>query len=201
MMRNGPAIDCVPGDQLAPWIDALGALRIRVFREYPYLYDGTLDYERRYLDVYRNSPRSMVILVTGGDGELVGASTCLPLRDECAEFQEPFVRAGWRVEDICYFGESILLPEWRGMGLGGRFFDLREQHARDIGCETAAFCAVDRPSDHPSRPAAYQVLDSFWQRRGFRRQDDLKAMFSWREIGEDEESAKSLTFWTKTWNQ
>ena len=43
------------GPALEPWLDALGALRIRVFREYPYLYDGTLEYEREYLRTYVNA--------------------------------------------------------------------------------------------------------------------------------------------------
>ena len=30
-------------------VDELAALRIRVFRDFPYLYDGDLDYERAYL--------------------------------------------------------------------------------------------------------------------------------------------------------
>ena len=39
----------VHGPELEPFIDGLGRLRIAVFREYPYLYDGSLDYEREYL--------------------------------------------------------------------------------------------------------------------------------------------------------
>ncbi len=37
------------GQELGPWLDVLGKLRIRVFREFPYLYDGSLEYERDYL--------------------------------------------------------------------------------------------------------------------------------------------------------
>jgi len=182
---------------LAPWLPALGALRIRVFREYPYLYDGNEAYEREYLSIYRNSQQSRTFLVTDAAGSLVGATTCLPLEDEGEEFQAPFLAQGHRVEDICYFGESILLPKWRGQGLGKTFFRLRENHARAIGKTHTAFCAVDRPGNHPRRPAGYRPLDSFWIAQGYTKQPDLRAVFHWKEIEEPVESPKSLTFWIK----
>jgi GNAT superfamily N-acetyltransferase len=189
----------ISGSELEPWLDALGTLRIRVFREYPYLYDGTLEYERNYLRIYQKSPLSRVILVTDTNGGLIGATTCLPLAEEAPEFQAPFVNAGRRVDDCLYFGESIVLPEWRGHGLGKEFFVRREAHARRLGLTTTAFCAVDRPDDHPLRPKGYRPLDEFWKARGYTKQPGLQAEFTWKQIGEVTESAKTLTFWTRTW--
>ena len=77
------------GGELEPWLDALGELRIRVFREYPYLYDGSLDYERDYLRIYQKAVGSLVVIVTGPDGHVIGATTCLPMAEESAEFQAP----------------------------------------------------------------------------------------------------------------
>src|SRR5262245_57505554 len=113
------------GRALEPWLDGLGALRIAVFREYPYLYDGSLEYEREYLRTYVNAPKSLVVLVTDGDQKVVGATTCIPLKDEGPEFQEPFRKHGYDVDDVCYFGESILLPQLRGKGIGKEFFQRR----------------------------------------------------------------------------
>ena len=31
----------------------------------------------------------------------------------------------------------------------------------------SAFCAVQRPSDHPERPPGYAPLDPFWRKRGY----------------------------------
>jgi GNAT superfamily N-acetyltransferase len=187
------------GDALAPWLDALGGLRIRVFRDYPYLYEGTLDYEREYLAVYQKSRDSLVVLVTDDAGNSVGATTCLPLSDEGPEFQEPFLKAGMDVAEVFYFGESILLPEWRGRGIGKLFFDRREAHAKHLGFHLTAFCAVDRPDAHPLRPAGYRPLDAFWQSRGYVKQPGLQARFAWKEISEESESPKTLTFWTREW--
>lgn len=185
------------GPELTPHLDALGELRITVFREYPYLYDGSLEYERDYLGIYTRTARSLVVLAFDGD-RVVGATTCLPMTDEGPEFQEAFVGAGgYDLKDICYFGESILLPEYRGQGVGKEFFRRREAHARQISSKMATFCAVDRPGDHPLRPAGYRTLESFWQSQGYTKHPELRATFVWKETGEEAESPKTLTFWLK----
>lgn len=186
------------GDALAPWLDVLGGLRIRVFREYPYLYEGTLEYERDYLSVYQNARDSLVVLVTDDAGNAVGATTCLPLSDEGPEFRRPFLKAGMNVAEVFYFGESLLLPGWRGRGIGKLFFDCREAHAKCLGYRVTAFCAVDRPDTHRLRAAGYRPLDAFWQSRGYVKLPGLLARFVWKEIGEETESPKTLTFWTRT---
>jgi GNAT superfamily N-acetyltransferase len=182
--------------------DGLAQLRIAVFRDFPYLYEGSVDYERTYLNTYANSERAMLFAVFDGD-RMVGGTTCLPLRDETAEVQAPFLRAGYDVDTIFYFGESLLLPAYRGQGLGHRFFDEREAHVCSFGLYlTMTFCAVQRPgrgtaNDHPLRPAAYRPLDPFWQQRGYQPDPALQTTFSWPDIGETEESAKVMQFWTK----
>ena len=188
----------VNGPELEPYIDGLGRLRITVFREYPYLYDGSLEYEREYLTSYLKSPRSLVALVLDQD-QVVGATTCVPMADEGPEFQQAFINAGYDMQTICYFGESILLPEFRGRGLGKEFFQRREAHARKHAFQITTFCAVDRPGDHPRRPAGYTPLDGLWTKQGYTRHPELQATFVWKEIDEAVESPKTLTFWLKHW--
>jgi GNAT superfamily N-acetyltransferase len=186
------------GSEIEPHLDALGALRISVFREYPYLYDGSLEYERDYLRVYLRSQGSLVVLAF--DDELVvGATTCLPMLDEGPEFQAAFVKAGYDLSTICYFGESILLPQYRGQGIGKAFFARREAHVQALGLKLSTFCAVDRLPDHPLRPTSYRPLDDFWRSQGYTKHPELQATFEWKEIGEEIESPKMLTFWTKEW--
>jgi len=184
------------GAELAPHLDALGALRIAVFREYPYLYVGSLENERDYLGTYVRSEGSLVVLVFDDD-RVVGATTCLPMTDEGPEFKAAFVEGGYDIGTICYFGESILLPEYRGRGIGKEFFVRREAHARKLGMRLSTFCAVDRSAGHPLRPEGYRPLDEFWCSQGYVKRPELQATFEWKEIGEDEESPKTLTFWVK----
>ena len=185
------------GEAVRPFLRELGDLRIAVFREYPYLYAGDEAYERRYLQTYIHSPRSLCLLVKDGDA-VVGASTALPLADESDEFQQPFVSAAMDLSRIFYFGESVVLPAYRGRGLGVSFFAEREAHARALGgFDWCCFCAVERPADHPLRPAGYQPLDRFWQQRGFGHQPQLRTHYEWQDVGDNHPSAKAMSFWLK----
>ncbi|KQQ55915.1 acetyltransferase [Pseudomonas sp. Leaf127] len=191
-------IQLLKGAQIEPFIDALAHLRITVFREFPYLYDGTLAYEAEYLSTYLRSPDGLCVLVHDDAGEVVGASTGLPLADEAEAFRRPFGQAGLDPQRVFYCAESVVLPAWRGRGLGVRFFDAREAHARALErFDLCAFCAVQRPVDHPRRPAGYQPLDAFWARRGYRHHPELHTEYHWRDLDETCESAKPMSFWLK----
>ncbi|MED5390037.1 MAG: GNAT family N-acetyltransferase [Pseudomonadota bacterium] len=184
----------VTGFSVEPWLDELAQLRIEVFRDFPYLYNGNLDYERRYLDRYAQSDRSVFVLALEFN-RLIGAATALPLLEADAEFQAPFRQLGAELGSVFYFGESVLLKPYRGEGIGHRFFDLREQYAADFGFLHTAFCAVTRPQDHPARPADYRPLDDFWRGRGYFPQNQLIAHFDWTDVGESSPSRKALQFW------
>lgn len=174
----------------------LARLRTTVFRDFPYLYEGDAAYEAQYLATYVRSPRSLAALVWHGE-KAVGATTALPLIDETPEVRAPFEAAGIAPDTVFYLGESVLLDAYRGRGLGVRFFHEREAHARTLGFRVAAFCAVERPADHPLRPKRYEPLDAFWRRRGYEKRADLTTTFSWQDIGETAETAKPMTFWLK----
>ncbi|BCX50221.1 GNAT family acetyltransferase [Haloferula helveola] len=187
---------CRAGD-LADRIEELAALRIAVFREWPYLYDGTLDYERRYLATYLENPRARVV-VADADGCLIGMSTCLPLGDEVDEFKKPIVRAGHDPDRGFYFGESVLLPDHRGKGIGREFMEARLEAARDEGgMDYCCFCAVVRAEDDPRRPSDYRPLDPFWMKMGFAPMDGVEASFDWKEVGASDETPHRMRFWMR----
>ena len=99
---------------------------------------------------------------------------------------------------IFYFGESVLLPGYRGQGIGVAFFDHREAHARAQGQFThCCFCAVERPADHPLRPTGYQPLDDFWHNRGYRKVPALATTYRWKDIDQSQETDKPMTFWLR----
>jgi GNAT superfamily N-acetyltransferase len=185
------------GSEVAPHLDAVAALRIAVFRDWPYLYAGDREYEKKYLATYAESPESLFVLAFEGD-QVIGASTGIPLTDETAAFQQPFLDRGIALEEVFYFGESVLLSDYRGHGLGHRFFDERESYARRLGrFERTAFCAVERSGDDPRRPQAFRTNDVFWIKRGYQRQDDMFCQLEWQEIGHDMPSCHKLRFWLR----
>lgn len=192
-------LQTLTGSSIAEHIDALARLRIAVFKEYPYLYDGDAAYEAEYLANYAEHDTNLCVIALCND-EIVGASTAMWMKHAEPEFQQCFIDAGMPIGNIFYFGESVLLPAYRGKGIGHRFFDLREEHARSLGAAVTAFCAVDRPADHPARPADYRPLDAFWRRRGYVHHPEWVARIKWREIGQKAETEKTLSFWVRIWH-
>lgn len=185
---TGPALDSA--------LDDVARLRIAIFRDWPYLYDGDLDYERRYLSAYVGSADAIVVAAFDAD-RLIGAATGTPMEDHADAFGAAFAGRPEPLDQIFYCAESVLLPDYRGRGLGHAFFDAREAHARDLGRRWSAFCAVRRPSDHPDRPADYRPLDPFWKKRGYAPLPGVEAQFSWKDVGEAAETKKTLQFWMK----
>lgn len=186
------------GEALQQYIPAVARLRIEVFREFPYLYDGTIAYEEKYLETYRSCPQAVVVLAFAGD-QVVGASTAIPMAFEEDSFRQPFVEQGFDPDRVFYLAESVLLRPWRGQGLGVRFFNEREAHARELeGFDHYAFCAVVRPPDHPLRPADYRPLDQFWQKRGYQRQAGLQTRYRWKDVDQPGETFKQMQFWVKS---
>ncbi len=185
------------GPEVGEHLSEVAALRIAVFRDYPYLYDGSAEYEQRYLATYARSARSLFVLVFDGN-QVVGASTGVPLEDETENFQLPFRRRDIPVREVFYFGESVLLPRYRGQGIGHRFFDEREAYARRLGrFRWTAFCAVVRPDDHPLRPRIYRGNEALWTRRGYVRQPDMQALLAWKDRNQEQETEKPLAFWLR----
>lgn len=183
------------GAALDASLDDVAGLRITVFRAFPYLYDGSLDYERRYLETYRSSDGALLVGAFDGT-RLVGAATGTPMEDH-GDFAAPFAGTDLPLNQIFYCAESVLLPEYRGQGIGHRFFDAREDHARALGRRHSAFCAVMRPEDHPLKPAGYAPLDRFWRKRGYAPLAGVQAHFNWQDIGETAQTDHTLQFWIR----
>ncbi len=184
------------GADLKRTLDDLARLRIEVFRDWPYLYDGDLDYERKYLSTFAASKDAVVVVARDSD-TVVGASTASPLANHFQDFAEPFLQANLDLDEYFYFGESILLPRYRGQGIGVRFFELREAAAIQRGFRKTVFCGVVRNANHPQRPADYTPLDDFWVNRGYRRMEGVIAEFPWKEVGDDHETSHPMQFWMK----
>ena len=183
----GPPIETV--------LKELSELRVQTFYDFPYLYEGHLEYEKNYLNRYLKSPRSFFFGLWD-QNQLIGATTGLPLIDEDPSFHNSIVD----VQSVYYFGESLLLPKYRGQKIGHLFFDEREAFAvKNNNFKITCFCSVIRPADHPLRPLNYRPHDLFWQKRGYQKQNQWLTQMSWQDRNEKSETFKTLQFWMKDW--
>lgn len=189
-------MDTLSAATLTDALEDIARLRIAVFRDWPYLYEGSMDYERSYLQTYVQSEKAIVLGVYDGDW-LVGASTGAPLNEHVGDFADAFKGAGHDINTIFYCGESVLLPRYRRRGIGHQFFDEREDYARGMGFEKICFASVVRPHDHPLRPSAYHALDPFWAKRGYERLPGVVAHFSWKDVDQVSETEKPLQMWMR----
>ncbi|MGB7318434.1 MAG: GNAT family N-acetyltransferase [Planktotalea sp.] len=189
-------IRVLTGAAIADALPDLARLRIAVFRDWPYLYDGSAEYEERYLQVYTEAQGAVIVAVYDGE-TLVGAATGCPLLAHSDDFSAALASAALPLDKTFYCAESVLLPEYRGQGFGHVFFDRRETQAKALGCSHSVFCAVVRRADHPLKPAGYRPLDPFWRNRGYAPLDGAIARFDWQDIDQPVETSHHLQFWSK----
>lgn len=189
-------IQVLAGDEVLAAIEDLAALRMAVFARWPYLYDGDPAYEAEYLREFVAAPGAVLVAACDG-ARIVGAATASPMAAQKAAFQAPFVARGLDVSRLFYFGESVLLPEYRGQGIGHAFFDQREAQALRLGAEAACFAAVIRPDTHPDRPVDYVPLDGFWGRRGYGPVAGFVTEFAWKDHRDAGETAKPMQYWLR----
>lgn len=193
--KTGLSFSLLTANQIEQALDDLARLRIAVFADWPYLYDGDAAYEAHYLQQFASSPGAVVVAAWDVNGSMVGAATAAPLSDHADEFAAPFARLGLDPDGFFYLAESVLLPEYRGQGAGRQFFEMREAAARAQGFEHTVFASVLRPEDHPAKPANDHTLHAFWERLGYEPYPGLLAEFSWRDQGEADESVKAMQVW------
>jgi GNAT superfamily N-acetyltransferase len=184
------------GSELQPYISDLASLRIEIFRSFPYLYDGDMAYEKKYLQTYIDCPHAMMVIVKEGD-QVVGASTGIPLIYETEQCKAPFQKANIHLNDVFYCGESLLLPAYRGRGIYHHYFTEREAIARAHNCTMTTFFAVNRPEDHPRRPANWRPLNDFWNSQRYTKHPKINTTYQWKDLDEESESPKPMIAWIK----
>ncbi|SEH06863.1 GNAT family N-acetyltransferase [Candidatus Venteria ishoeyi] len=200
-MAKSFKIQTVTGTEALAYVPAVARLRVEIFHDFPYIYEQSVDYEEKFLGIiYANAPNCLFVLVYDGK-ELVGASTARPLAHPLKTdgVEQLFATQGYNPDEVFYFSDSVLRKNYRGQGLGVRFFVEREAHARSFGTfKHTCFCAVQRAENHPLRPKSYVPLDNFWRKRGYHKAENLQTQFTWKDIDQAQSSKKTMQFWLKT---
>jgi GNAT superfamily N-acetyltransferase len=197
MMNKNLKIVAFTDDQVMDLIPEIAALRIDVFAEYPFLYVGDLEYEKRYLKKFISMDDAIVVAAFD-EKTIVGISTAYPFQYESEYLTNVFIESGLSPQDYYCFGESVLKKQYRGQGIGKAFFAERENFARSLQkFSHLCFYTSIRPLDDPKKPLDYRPLDPFWKAQGFQKHPNLIGMVSYQEIGSAVETPHPMVFWTK----
>ncbi len=190
------AVQLLAGTAIADLLDELATLRLEIFREYPYLYQGRREDELAYLRTYVEAPDACVIPAYDGTA-VVGAATGMPLIHEDPQLPEAFSGSSFPFNQLYYVGELLFYPAYRSQGLGRRLLARLESHVRSLGSFRSLTCAtVERPDDHPLRPADHIPITRFLGRTGFERLPGVATNFVWRET-DGVRRDHPMQFWIK----
>ncbi len=194
------SLELCTGPAVLPYLSEIARLRITIFKEYPYLYKGSQDIETKYLQAYAEASDACVFVVRDGE-TIIGAVTGVPLSGEPASFTASFAASPIPLNAIYYLGEVLFLPGYRGQGLGSRLLREFEQHVRTLGRYHHLACAtIERPEDHPSKPAGYHPIDGLLTGAGFIRHPELQITLPWPDL-DDHVTDNTMVFWMKELGQ
>jgi len=184
----------VTGHQFTQHINAIAHLRIAIFKEYPYLYDGKLADEATYLKSYAASKNTLLIIAKD-QGKIVGAITGIPLAETDEIFRMPFEKYHFSVHSIFYLGEILLFKEYRGKGVGYKMYKMLEDLVRkNKQYEKIAIAEVLRDENDPRKPHNYVSVHKLWERLGFIEHPELIVQIPYKEIDSEKKVPHSLIF-------
>jgi GNAT superfamily N-acetyltransferase len=189
-------IEAFSGNDARKYFMDIANLRIDTFKDFPYLYEGSLEVEKEYLESYFASKTSVVILVFDGN-KIVGFSNSIPLEEEMDEITMPFKEKNIDLRKYLYVGEVIIRKTYRGKGILRKFFEHHEKVASQNGREKLTFMTVERAPNHPERPKNYRTLEPIWQHFGCYKLNNIKVVIPWDRIDTKKEEPNYLEIWEK----
>ena len=197
-------INIYKGIDILPFIEKTSEMRIRLFKEFPYLYQGSMDYEREYMKAYAKDPKS-TIAIASCDKNIIGVSTGIPLVSESSIVDgsaQLITQAGEAPEDYYYYGEILIEPEHRGNKISSKLYSAQNELVKKWGYKKVCILTVVRQKNHPLKPKEYQSLDSMWTHFNYNRFiPPILVTYDWNTFqcsGEVRMQSNELEMWHKT---
>lgn len=156
------------GSRFIELSDIVARLRLDFFKEFPYLYRGDIESEKKYLEAYLADERSMIV-VAKIDNELAGVFTGLPLVSNAeivSDVKDLVVKNGDNPADYYYYGDILILPKYRQLGLTRKMFAAQDKMAQLWKYKYVCALTVVRSASHPLAPASYKSYDKIWNHLG-----------------------------------
>lgn len=174
---------------------------LSIYGEWPYLYrqlnpleDVTYIQER-----YAEQPDSIVCIAYQGD-KVIGAAMGVPLTQAPQHYRDAFPE-NERRPDVFYWGELVVLKEFRGEHIASGIYNKMGRHVIDSGKYKAiCFASLERDAHYRLRhlqPADYVPLDDLWKRLGFEKRPEIAMQGKWTVLGDSEDSFHEMFYWWK----
>lgn len=170
------------------------------YREYPYLYEGTLEEQQAYHSWLSKLKHSAVAIAYYGNkpvGFLSGAAF-IDFAEHYTGSLTVFKNAGLDPAQYYYFADVIIEKEHRGHSLCKKLFAVLEQYAINLGYAKNCL-VVESHATHPCKPADYRELGNLWIRLGYA-ESPATISFKWNTIqpdGTQERQEHPLRYWMK----
>jgi len=175
------------GDAAAVHLRDLIPLRTKLFWEYPNLYVAH-DEEHESVDEFK--VESAILVFAYADDQLVGAVAGVSLHEMKCE--EEFFDAQYELngkmpdslEEYFYVVEIFVDHQYQRRGIARTLMTMIEHEAEVDGYKWMSLMTVERPENHPFRPAEYSDIEQFWGGRGYE-QTEVVLQWQWlTRVGE-----------------
>lgn len=202
--KNGQTFNLkvLTSDQVNTYLNDIASFRIKYFKDFPYMYEGNMDYEQKYIGGFVKDKKA-ILVVAVKDNQIVAVSTALPLisdADILGDAPKKFLEKGLNPKDFFYYGEIIIKPEYRGLGVAKAIMSIQEAFAKNLNYKKITLSTVVRSKDDPRAPIDYISSDIVWHNLGFKK-EDIFMEYEWPTII-DQVTVRSIenrmVFWTKT---
>ncbi len=197
--QDGVRVELLKGDAVTPYIKDITELSLIIYKEYPYLYEGTEEEYRPFIEHYASSQNGIACLLFDNE-KPVGVAIGMPMNEMREKYQQPLLNVNPKIDfdSLFYLGEFLLLQEYRGQGFGKEMYLELEQAVRKEGYfEKICFCKIEEFDQHPLKPNNYKPLDKFWKKFGFKQCENLNFTVFWRDVFENEDSPHQMIYYMK----
>ena len=192
-------LETFTGQAIVPYVKDITTLSLIIYKEYPYLYDGTEEDYLPAIEHYSHSEKG-IACVLFDDTKPIGVAIGMPISEMREKYQQPFLHARpeENPDEIFYLGELLLLKEYRGQGFGKQMYLELERLVIEENFKKICFCKSNEDDPDPSiMPENYRPLDEFWKKLEFERCDVSVSVY-WKNIFETDESPHELVYWIKS---
>lgn len=203
MAAESLSVKTLRGKSIAPYLHNITDLCVQIYKEYPYLYEGTSEEYFPFIEYYAQSENGIACLLFDKDRP-VGVAIGMPINEMREKYKGPFMNARphENLGEIFYLGEYLLLKDYRGKGLGKEIYlEFERSVKKNQNMKKICFCKIDESNQTNLEIENYKPLDGFWVKNGFKKCDDITVSVDWQNVGELNDSPHILIYWLKPFSK